>query len=106
MRVLPFELGRVGTVPLGFTDGTAWPGGGWVFSAVAEDTADNYSDGACAGSALGWVGPDGKLLRVETLAGEPKVEGIAVDPLGRLLMVTDSDNPFVPSALLAVDSPF
>ena len=106
LRVLPFDLGRVGPVPLGFTDGTAWPGGGWVFSAVAEDTADSYSDGACAGSALGWVGADGKLLRVEPLAGAPKVEGIAVDPLGRLLMVTDSDNPFVPSALLAVDSPF
>ena len=104
LRVMPFELGRVGHVPLGFTDGTAWPGGGWVFSAVAEDTPDSYSDGACTGSALGWVGTDGRLLRVEPLAGAPKVEGIALDPLGRLLMVTDSDNPFVPSALLAVDA--
>jgi hypothetical protein len=106
LRVRHFDLGRVGPVPLAFTDGSAWPGGGWVFCAVAEDTADSYRDGTCVGSALGWVGTDGKLLLVEPLAGAPKVEGITVDPLGRLLMVTDSDNPFVPSALLAVDSPF
>jgi hypothetical protein len=102
LRVVSFDLGRVGSVPLGFTDGTACPGGGWVFSAVAEDTADSYHDGACAGSALGWVAADGQLQRIEPLAGAPKVEGIAYDPLGRLLMVTDSDNPFVPSVLLAV----
>lgn len=104
LRIVDFELGRVGRVPLGFTDGTAWPGGGWVFCAVAEDTADSYHDGSSAGSAVGWVDADGTLRRLELLAGAPKVEGIAVDALGRLLMVTDSDNPFVSSALLALDA--
>ncbi|HSV47948.1 MAG TPA: hypothetical protein VLJ58_19310 [Ramlibacter sp.] len=106
LRTVIFDLGHVGPVPLGFTDGAAWPGGGWVFSAVAEDTADSYHDGACAGSAIGRVDADGKLQHLEPLAGAPKVEGIAVDPLGRLLMVTDSDNPFVPSVLLAVELAF
>ena len=106
LRITNYELGRISGVPFGFTDGAALPGGGWVFSAVAEDTRDSYNDGTCAGSLIGWMDADGHLLRTETLAGAPKVEGVAIDPLGRLLMVTDSDNPFAPSALLALsDAP-
>lgn len=100
LRITDYDLGRVVGVPFGFTDGTALPGGGWVFSAVAEDTRDSYNDGTCAGSLIGWMDADGRLVRTEALAGAPKVEGLAIDPLGRLLMVTDSDNPFAPSALL------
>lgn len=103
LRITPYELGRVAGVPFGFTDGAALPGGRWVFSAVAEDTRDSYQDGACAGSLIGWMDSDGRLLGTEMLAGAPKVEGVAVDPLGRLLMVTDSDNPFTPSALLVLE---
>ena len=105
LRITAYELGQVGGVPFGFTDGAAWPGGGWVFSAVAEDTRDSYHDGACAGATIGWVGLDGRLLRTDLLAGAPKVEGIAVDPLMRLLLVTDSDNPLVPSALMVLEEP-
>jgi hypothetical protein len=97
-----FSLGHVGGVPLGFTDGAAWPGGGWIFSAAAEDTGDSYSDGACGASAIGWVGEDGTLQRLEQLAGAPKVEGIALADDGQLLMVTDSDDPATPSALLSL----
>ncbi len=103
LRIVPFALGQVGGVPLGFTDGTALPGGGWLFSAVAEDTPDSYRDGPCAGSAIGWVSTDGELLRLEPIAGAPKVEGIALDGVSRLLMVTDSDDPARASRLLAVD---
>ena len=98
-----FDLGAVAGVPYGFTDGAALPGGGWIFSAAAEDTEDSYSDGLCAGSALGWV-RDGRLTRLAPLAGGPKVEGIAVAG-HRLLLVTDADDPESASRLLALPFP-
>lgn len=101
-RVVEFALDEVAGVPLGFTDGTALPDGGWVFSAVAEDTRDSYRDGACAGSAIGWVDARGQLRRLEPMAASPKVEGIALAGDGRLLMVTDADDPGTPSQLLAM----
>ena len=88
-----YQLGAAEGVVYGFTDGAAWPGGGWVFSAVAEDTADSYADGRCAGSMIGWVPPDGKLVELQALHGAPKVEGIAVSSAGSLLLVTDADDP-------------
>lgn len=102
-HVLRMDLGTAGGVPLGFTDGAPWPGRGWVFSAVAEDTEDSYNDGACAGTVLGWVAPDGRLLHVEPVAGAPKIEGIA--PLGaaRILAVTDADDPAQASRLLCLE---
>ncbi|HYW58343.1 MAG TPA: hypothetical protein VE934_15410 [Polaromonas sp.] len=102
-RISEFALGHLGDVPLGFTDGTPLPGGGWLFSAVAEDTSDSYNDGACAGSVIGWVGGDGKLQCLEPIEGAPKVEGIALVGDDRLLMVTDSDDPKVASQLLRLE---
>jgi hypothetical protein len=101
-RIAEMALGEVNGVPLGFTDGTALPGGGWIFSAAAEDTSDSYNDGRCAGSAIGWVSAQGQLLRMEAITGSPKVEGIAFAGDGRLLMVTDSDDPDTASQLLAL----
>lgn len=103
LRTTEFALGLLGGVPLGFTDGTPLAGGGWLFSAVAEDTGNSYQDGACAGSAIGWVGADGKLQRLAPIAGAPKVEGIAQVGDRRLLMVTDSDDPDLASQLLAIE---
>jgi hypothetical protein len=99
--IRPMALPDAAGVPLGFTDAAALPDGGWIFSAVAEDTDDSYSDGECAASVLGWVGADGQVLRIEPIAGAPKVEGIAFDAAGRLLMVTDADDPERASSLLA-----
>lgn len=98
-----FELGQLAGVPLGFTDGAALAGGGWVFCAVAEATHDSYHDGVCAGSAVGVVGPDGALRQLVTLQGAPKVEGLAALVQGNellLSMVTDADDPTVASQLL------
>ena len=102
LRITPFLLGQEEGAPFGFTDGAALPEGGWIFSAVAEDTENSYEDGACAGSALGWVDAQGHLLRMRPLYGSPKVEGIALDGRGQLLMVTDSDDPGIASRLLSV----
>ncbi|MES2633539.1 MAG: hypothetical protein V4669_11240 [Pseudomonadota bacterium] len=90
-------------VRLGLTDGAAVGNGEWIFSAVAEDTADSFNDGACAASALGWVSAQGELRRLEWIAGAPKVEGIALAPDGLLWMVTDADDPQRASLLLTAD---
>lgn len=97
-------LGRVDGVPLTFTDAAALPDGGWLFSAVAERTADSYADGACVGSAVGCIDRDGRLAWLEPLEGAPKVEGLALDG-PRLLLATDSDDPSRPSLLLEAQLP-
>lgn len=100
-------LGDVSGVPLSWTDGTALQGGAWAFSAVAESTDDSYHDGACVGSAIGIVAPDGQLRHLRYLAGAPKVEGIAaqavVTGLGDdwvFTLVTDPDDPKIPAQML------
>ena len=98
-----FELGSIGGVPLGFTDGTPLPDGGWLFSAAAEDTRDPYLDGRCTGSIVGVVDATGRLRRTERLVGRHKVEGISASADGsalELLMVTDADNRQSPALLL------
>jgi hypothetical protein len=97
------SLGEVEGVPLCFTDGAALPDGGWVFSAVAENTADTYLDGACLGAAVGRAGPDGAMRWIEPLSSPWKVEGIAADLRGDALvlsLVTDADDPAVAAQLL------
>ncbi len=99
------RLGEAGGVPLGLTDGAALSCGAWVFTAVAEDTADSFSDGACVGSAVGIVGPEGQVRQLQALHGAPKVEGVAVQADSHqlvLTLVTDPDNPAVASQLLQV----
>ena len=101
------QLGDVGGVPLSLTDGTALQGGAWAFSAAAECTDNSYQDGACVGSAIGIVAPDGQLRHLHRLAGAPKVEGLAAQVVGTGLgsdwvftLVTDPDDPHTPSQLL------
>jgi len=103
--IQPIDLGDVGGVPLGLTDGAALAGGAWAFCAVAEDTTDSYADGNCTGSAVGTVDANGRLRCLCPLAGAPKVEGVAVSAAqGGLLLtlVTDADDPHRASQLLEV----
>ena len=98
-------LGAVDGVPLGLTDGVPLPGGEWLFSAVAEDTHNSVSDGACVASVLGVVAADGQVRRLVHLQGAPKVEGIAVQTEGDnwiVTMVTDPDDLQMASQLLVV----
>ena len=106
LQVLTLELGAAAGVPYGWTDATALPDGGWVFTAVAEDTRDSYADGPCAGSALGIVSADGVLQDMLPVRGAPKLEGVTLDAAGDLLLVTDADDPARPSQLLHVAWPF
>lgn len=89
-------LGSIDGVALSLTDGAALPGGGWVFSAVSEDTSDSVQDGRCVASAVGVVTADGVVRERWLLHGAPKVEGVAVRRLGdtwELTLVTDPDDP-------------
>lgn len=97
-------LGHLGGIPLGFTDGAALPGGGFVFSAAAEATGSSYADGECVGSVVGVVSASGELLRVEPVDVLCKIEGIAVTCIGdqlELLLVTDADDRRVAAALMS-----
>lgn len=102
LRESRFDLGAADGIAFGFTDGTAAPGGGWFFSAVAEDTPDSFADGRCVAAAIGRVGPGGGLEELARVEGAPKIEGLALAGDGGLLAVTDSDDPHRPSRLLAL----
>lgn len=110
VSVTQHELGSIDGVPLSFTDGAALPDGRWLFCAAAEDTLDSYADGRCLGSAVGMIGANGMLLRIDRLAAVCKVEGIAIadgaDAAGvsrlPLLLVSDADDRRVAAQLLAV----
>jgi hypothetical protein len=102
--VRTYELGSIDDVPLCFTDGAALPDGRIVFSAVAEDTDNSYSDGPCAGAAVGILGSDGHLQNLERLVPGAKAEGIAAHVDGgriQLHLVTDADDYKVPASLYA-----
>ncbi len=102
------DLGEIDGIALCFTDGAALPGGGMVFSAVAEDTDDSFFDGPCAGAALGMLGPEGKLRFLERLDHPHKIEGVEARVEGstvRLLLVTDADDASVPAGLFSAEIP-
>ena len=103
ISVRRYNLGVIDGVSLAFTDGAAMPEGGWVFTAVAEDTDDSVADGHCKGSAVGVIDARGDLVGVRRLKSLEKVEGIdlRVTATGAdLCMVTDSDDPSKSSRLL------
>ena len=102
LAINTFDLGQIEGIPLCFTDAAALRDGTMVFTAVAEDTDDNYKDGACAGAAVGIV--DKELLCLYRLEPPYKVEGVNARVDGdviRLLMVTDADDFEIPAALFS-----
>ena len=102
------HLGDVDGVPLCFSDGAALADGRFAFCAVAEDTSDAYLDGPCRGSAVGVVGKDGHVDRLELIGTEYKVEGLDARVEGdriHLLLVSDGDDAGIPAALLRAEIP-
>lgn len=102
-RITEVDLGAIRGVPLGFTDACMPVPGMWLFSAVAEDTNDAISDGACVGAVVGLATRDAGIVWQRKLVPTHKVEGIEARLLdGRLsvLCVTDADDPQVPAQLL------
>ncbi len=101
-RLRHHALPRINGVSLNFTDGAALPGGGWAFTAVAEDTECSVADGAFLGAVVGLVDAMGDIVALRSLAAA-KVEGVDVRRVGsalQLCLVSDADDPAVPSLLL------
>lgn len=104
------DFGKVHGVPICPTDGAALPGGGWIFSAVAENTDDSFRDGPCLASFIGVMDQHNQLSALHRLRGEPKVEGIALAASTKghkpsLWMVTDADDPKQAAQLLKLELP-
>ena len=99
--VREYDLGQAEGIAFGFTDAALLPeGGGWLFSAVAEDTDNAFDDGACNGAAIGVVGADGALLTQRPLEPRRKIEGLEARMLqGKVVvgLVTDADDPDAPA---------
>lgn len=98
-RFVGLDLGGHGGVPWTCTDLTRCEDGDLLASAVLEDTQDTYRDGACLGSALVRLAPDGAVHWLRQLDTDAKVEGIAVAGT-TVWMVTDGDDRGVPAQLL------
>ena len=103
-RIEDLDLGSDGRVPWTCTDLTLCDDGDLLASAVLEDTHDTYRDGACLGSALVRLAPDGSVRWRRQLDIQAKVEGVAVDG-DTVWMVTDADNRDLPAQLLSASLP-
>ena len=106
--ICDFLLGDINGISLSFTDGAALPGGGFVFTAAAEDTDNSYADGTCAGSAIGIIDANDQLQQVWQLDGTRKLEGIAALETAHgleLLLVSDPDDANVAGQLLTTIIP-
>lgn len=104
----PLDLGEMHGVPLGVTDATVHPDGGWLVSAAAEDTRDSYADGRVVGTALVWLSVMLEPIARWRLEPIVKVEGIAAQRRGstiRVVMVTDADDPNAPAGLYEATLP-
>jgi hypothetical protein len=105
-----YALDALDGCPLGFTDAAALDDGRVLYTAAAEASPNAVDDGEVAGSAIGWIAPDGASATWTPLRdadGTPcrdKVEGVVpARPDGtRLWVVTDADDPEAPSALCEV----
>ena len=96
-RVNPIDLGSVEGVRLGFTDACISRGNLW-FLAAAEDASSTFSDGAFSGAILGCLDQELKLKTQVGLDLPFKPEGLVVDQ-NEIFVVTDADDPAVPSRL-------
>jgi hypothetical protein len=107
--VTQVEVGYLDGVALTFTDAIARPGGGLIFSAAAEDTADTYHDGVCVGSIIGTL-VDGRVTNRVQVNPTLKLEGIALAGDGasgpELFLVADPDDREIRASLYRATLPF
>jgi hypothetical protein len=108
-QIVEIDLGQMGGVVLSFSDASPLTGGHWVFSAIAENTADSRADGPCVGAAVGLVDESHRVQWMRPIAPLYKIEGIhaaQTDGTLQLLLVSDADDPTRPASLLsAIISP-
>ncbi len=103
-EIVPLELGSVASIPFSVTDAASLPDGRTIVTAVAEDTASTYDDGACVGALVALLDEQLRLLEAWPLDRPHKIEGVSavlVDSRIDLLLVTDADDPDVQASLYA-----
>lgn len=97
------DLGSIDGVPLAFTDATLLDDT-ILFVATAERTSNAYDDGEVLGSVAGILSPKLDLVGCWRLDPPLKFEGVAATRSRHgidLLLVSDADDPAVPSMLFA-----
>lgn len=100
------ELGQLDGITLGFTDLAIDDHGALHYLAAAEDTDDPYLDGACRGSVIGRIEPDGSTRTLARLRPDVKAEGLAWDGDARSwAVVTDADDPSLRAKLYVLRHP-
>ncbi|MES2675826.1 MAG: hypothetical protein V4660_16420 [Pseudomonadota bacterium] len=106
VKIIHYELGEIGGVPLCFTDATPLPNGEIIFTAAAENTSDAYLDGACLGSAIGIINSAGELHSIHSIDKVVKVEGVQAKIVANkihLLLVTDADDATTAAQLYSAE---
>ena len=96
----PVGLGEVLGVRLTLTDLSPMGPDHLLISAAAEDTDNPYDDGAVLGSVLGRYSLASGEMTMVSLDGPWKVEGVEALDDGRILLVTDGDDPHAAALLL------
>lgn len=102
------ELGQMHGVRRCFSDADTLPDQRIVFSASAEPD-EGGDDGSSLGSSIGVMSPEGEILELEPIDVHVKVEGLAVVPENGSIsayMVTDEDDPDIPSDLWRAGLPW
>jgi hypothetical protein len=100
LETRPLGLGEVMGVRLTLTDLSPYGPDHLLIAAAAEDTDNPYDDGAVLGSVLGRFSLLNGEMTMVSLDGPWKVEGVELLDDGRILMVTDGDDPHAPALLL------
>ena len=106
--VVQYNLGRLGGLPLGFTDATLL-GAVVLYTAAAENSMKASDDGDVSGSVCGVIPPTGDpryapITDANGVLVRDKVEGVATVPntSDRIFVVIDADDATRPSELCEV----
>lgn len=102
-RIMPYDLGDIDGVRLGFTDAAPLPNGTIVFTAAAEAHAQGER-GEHKGFAMGIMERDGTIGSLKVIKNGPRVEGIFAEQQEKVLLwlVIDNNDPNGPSAIFTV----
>ncbi len=102
-KIIPYDLGDIDGVMLGFTDAAPLPNGSIVFTAAAESHNDGER-GEHKGFAMGIMERDGTIGSLKVIKNGPRVEGIFAEQQEKVLLwlVIDNSDPNGPSAIFTV----